>query len=1242
MYSFKKDSEELYIWNNKKEFHMKQILFTALVLLFGMTGFAQEANYWSSVERGSVDFEEEEVPKEFEAFELDLERLKMDLGNAPVENFKRNQSSDVSAEFPVGEGKFKRFQIFDSPFFSKDLRKKYPNINSYKGIAADGTLIQFDISLNGFYSISKGTNGVWYNDVVDGFNVVYKSNALKGNPDAVCGNTHENEAEEAYETFHTTPLSNARAAANLKTYRTAVATTGEYVRDRCGGSKTVAIANINTVFNRLNLIFQTELGARFELIPGNDTLIFLNPTLDPYPLSFDDEGKPYSGVGDLLNPNRQTLNSLIGVNNFDVGHVFTAECRPPKGGPFPIGVAQLGSTCGDGKARGATCFLSNNINSVVSQIMAHEIGHQFSAAHSWNNCPFDPEIPESQRSSGSAYEPGGGSTIMSYNGTCRDQAYQNSADDYFHVHSLQQISNFITSGSGSTCGLNLSIENEIPELNLNYSDGFYIPISTPFELQAQASDTDGDQLYYCWEQYNRNNRMTTIQDPMGNAPTFRSFEPDTFQTRIFPRLFRILSGTSGFDEVLPTYSRDLNFRCTVRDLHPIAGGTVWEEVAFHVDGNTKPFKLNNLNSADTFQHTNLIPVEWDVANTNNELVNCQAIDILLSVDGGASFPYTILANTPNDGKAFALLPEFTEIQTDCRIKIKASNNIFFNINSSDFIINPSSESGFNMGLESNISTICYPEFNLIAFEVVSLGVQGFSEEVNLTIEGLPVGSIISYSKNPIQPGDTSIVTVDLNGITDLGIFNVKVVGNSNSIQNFERSTEIKILSTDFSSLNLNDPPNGASGISFGPRLEWVDVPDALLYDVEISDDPTFENNVQTRSNTTVNFYSPLQSLNPNTTYYWRVKPKNDCTDGQFTAPNAFRTGTFACTEYEAQDVPIFISGSGTPTRTSTISIGESGSIQDVNLKNIKGDHEIFSDLEFSLTSPAGTEVLLFSNKCGNVGATFDFNLDDEASIAFNCSALGLGWDHRPDSSLAKFIGEDTQGDWVLTMKDLRATASGGVDSWTVEFCAPLSTEKPNLATNLIFPVQKNGTRRISNEFLNITDNSFSASELEYTLVVNTQEGSLFLNNNPINVGQTFTQSDIDNGNLKYGHNGGDIDNDYFTFVVVNPDGGFFGTPNFEISISEDVSTSTEELASSDLIILYPNPASDLINLRFEGVKQEDIEVFIYNIQGKTLYQSILPANREIQITTRGFASGIYIAKVRRGDEIIVKRFKVIN
>ncbi|MEL6988329.1 MAG: T9SS type A sorting domain-containing protein, partial [Bacteroidota bacterium] len=387
---------------------------------------------------------------------------------------------------------------------------------------------------------------------------------------------------------------------------------------------------------------------------------------------------------------------------------------------------------------------------------------------------------------------------------------------------------------------------------------------------------------------------------------------------------------------------------------------------------------------------------------------------------------------------------------------------------------------------------------------------------------------------------------------------------------------------------------------------------------------------------------PIESLQANTTYYWRVKPKNDCTDGQFTSPSAFRTGTFACNVFEATDLPIFITGSGTPERTSTISIESSGAIQDVNIKGLKGDHEIFSDLEMTLISPLGTEVSLFKNKCGNSGAAFDLNLDDEASIAFNCSAIGLGWDHRPDSSLSKFIGEDIQGDWVLRINDNRATASGGIDAWGVEFCAPVSTEKPILANNVLFPVRKEGTRRITNEFLNISDNNFGPSEMEFTLVVNTEEGTLFLNNNPIQVGATFTQDDINEGRLKYGHDGGDIVVDHFTFVVVNPDGGFFGTPDFNISITEDVTTSNEEVTLEEDIILYPNPAYDELNIRFEKLETSNIQIDIMNVQGQHMQSASFGGQRLLNVDVSNYSNGIYFMRIQKGNAVITKKFEIFK
>jgi hypothetical protein len=73
-----------------------------------------------------------------------------------------------------------------------------------------------------------------------------------------------------------------------------------------------------------------------------------------------------------------------------------------------------------------------------------------------------------------------------------------------------------------------------------------------------------------------------------------------------------------------------------------------------------------------------------VADTQGEPFNVSGVRILLSTDGGLTFPTVLLETTPNDGSEDVTLPDIRA--TRARIMIEAIDNIFFNISRGDFEI----------------------------------------------------------------------------------------------------------------------------------------------------------------------------------------------------------------------------------------------------------------------------------------------------------------------------------------------------------------------------------------------------------------------------------------------------------------------------------------------------------------------------------------------------------------------------
>ena len=69
--------------------------------------------------------------------------------------------------------------------------------------------------------------------------------------------------------------------------------------------------------------------------------------------------------------------------------------------------------------------------------VAHELGHQFAADHTWNGSGGG--CGPQQRGDDSAYEPGSGSSIMSYAGLCGADNIASAVDALFHHQSFEQI-----------------------------------------------------------------------------------------------------------------------------------------------------------------------------------------------------------------------------------------------------------------------------------------------------------------------------------------------------------------------------------------------------------------------------------------------------------------------------------------------------------------------------------------------------------------------------------------------------------------------------------------------------------------------------------------------------------------------------------------------------------------------------------------------------------------------------------
>jgi hypothetical protein len=663
---------------------------------------------WRPIEERSIDqsAKRDIIPLLYRTVRLDKGALTQALTTAPME-FTRPSTENPIIHLPMPDGTMARFRFEESPVVEPGLAAKYPGLKTYRAQGLDDPTAtsRFDWLPSGFHAIILTPSGTVRIDPYAKGNTTDYITYWKNDAATVAQSFECHLSELGLSPQLSRPggaLPNVISGTQLRTYRLALAATHEYTVFVDGANSNIAdVLTVEVqIMNAVNAIFEREVAIRMIIIANNNLITYASDALcGGVPCT--NLNDPYTNCNSTLGQNTAVINAVIGKDNYDIGHLLNAdfEISPGTFEGCGGGGAAFATVCNDdGKGAARTGYVQPSF--IFS--IAHEMGHQFNAHHSWNGCgaPLDQ----------SNYEVGSGITIMSYAGLCgggQDLVRLGSNLDMFNVKSLEEIIDFSQTGAGNACASITNTGHAPPTVGVNSPGSWTIPKETPFTLGVVLPTLGGadvgtlDPVTYDWEEYDRDPVWVQPGVPNSDAdgharPIFRIYPPTELTTRTFPKANFILDNANvppdTYDCSIPGYpatcltgerlsqmrGRTMQFKVVARNNHAAGGGINTANATVIIDSRALPFAVLSPNTNITVQRLSNLTVTWSPTG------NAANVKISLSTNGGKTFPYTLLDSTPNDGSQSVLIPDVTTGYA--RIKVAANLNIYFDISNANFTI----------------------------------------------------------------------------------------------------------------------------------------------------------------------------------------------------------------------------------------------------------------------------------------------------------------------------------------------------------------------------------------------------------------------------------------------------------------------------------------------------------------------------------------------------------------------------